>query len=123
MDAGLGGLYRIVLVMNRAGRTGKIVDLIHFDIEWETDVMSDDFEIGVIDQIDNVAFCAGKEIVDANDLMAIIEKMLAEMPSQESGSPRNKYSFHTCPKLYTQASINHRGLSSEMSWLMQCPGY
>ena len=37
MHTGLGGLYRVVLVVNRAGKAGKIVDLVQFDIERKTD--------------------------------------------------------------------------------------
>jgi hypothetical protein len=112
-----------MLVMNGAGRTGKIVDFIHFDIQWETDVMPDNFEIGVIQQIYNVAFCAGEKIVNADDFMAILEKMLAQMTSQKSGTPCNKHSFHICPELCPQATINHRGFNSEAQRLTQSPGF
>jgi hypothetical protein len=78
-----------MLVVNGAGWTGKIVYFIHFDIEREADVMPDELEIGVIEQGNNVAFCSGKEIVDANDLMAIPEKLLAQVPSQESCASGN----------------------------------
>ena len=36
----LGGLHRIVLIMNGRGRTGEIIDLVHLDIEREDHVMA-----------------------------------------------------------------------------------
>ena len=33
MDVDLGGLYRIVLIMDRGGRAGQVIDLVHLHIE------------------------------------------------------------------------------------------
>jgi hypothetical protein len=41
MDAGLGGLNRVVLVMNGRSRTGKVVNSVNLDIERKSNVVPD----------------------------------------------------------------------------------
>ena len=44
VDAGLRGLYGIMLIMHRRCRTGEIVDLIHFHIERKGHIVPHDLE-------------------------------------------------------------------------------
>ena len=44
VDASLGRLHRIVLIVDRRGWAGEIVYLIHFDKQREGDVMADEFK-------------------------------------------------------------------------------
>ena len=55
VDACLGGLHRIELVVNRACRTSEIVDLVDFYVEGKGDVVTDDFERPVVEQVRDVA--------------------------------------------------------------------
>ena len=48
MDIYLCGLHRIILIMNMGGRAGQIVDFIYFNIQGEGDVVTKEFEIGVL---------------------------------------------------------------------------
>ncbi|GCC46270.1 hypothetical protein chiPu_0030377 [Chiloscyllium punctatum] len=79
VNAGLGGLHRIELVMNRRSRTRQIVDLVHLDIERERDVVAHDLEPGIADQMRNVGPAAGEVIVDAEHIVALLDEPLAQM--------------------------------------------
>ena len=91
VDAGLGGLHRIVLIMDRRGRTGQIVDLIHLDIERKRHVVAHQLEAVVIDHAIDVAACAGEKIIDADDVGAVLEQALAKMRAEKSGAAGHKH--------------------------------
>ena len=63
----------IVLVMNRARRTGEVEDLVHLDVKREADVVAHDLEVRVIQQRDDVLASAGVEIVGTDHLVALCE--------------------------------------------------
>ena len=51
MHVDLGGLDRIVLVVNRRRRAGEVEDLVHLDVERKRDVVADDLEVRVAEQM------------------------------------------------------------------------
>ena len=55
VDAGLGGLHRVVLVVDRGGGTGEIEDLVDFDIERKGHVVANQLEIVVVEQVIDIA--------------------------------------------------------------------
>ena len=65
VHARLGGLYRVVLIMDRRGRAGQIVDFVHLDIKREGDVVPDELEALPPHQMVDVALCAGEKIIGA----------------------------------------------------------
>jgi hypothetical protein len=69
VDGGLGGLDGVVLVVDRRGRTGEIVDLVHLDVEREADVVAEELEARIGVEMVDVALRAGEEIVDAQNLV------------------------------------------------------
>ncbi len=73
MYTGLCCLNWIVLVMNWAGWTGQIVDFINFDIKRETDIVPAYLEVGIIHQIHNIALGTGKEVIDAKNIIPIVQ--------------------------------------------------
>ena len=72
MHAGLGGLHRIVLIVNRGGWAGQVVDLIHLDIERKGHIVAHQLEVRVIQQVQDVVFGASKEVVQADDIVAVV---------------------------------------------------
>ena len=56
MNGGLRGLNRIVLVLDRRGRAGEIVDFVDFDEQRESHVMAQEFEARISDA--DVRYCA-----------------------------------------------------------------
>ena len=94
MHTGLGGLHRIVLIMDGTCRAGKVVNLVYFDIQGKADIVPVDFEIRVINKVNDITLCAGKKIINTNHVMAIFQKSLAEMPTQEACTAGYQYFFH-----------------------------
>lgn len=72
VDRGLGGLHRIMLVVNRRGRAGEIIDFIDLDIERKGDVVADQLKSGIAQEMADIRLGAGEKIVDAQYLMAIV---------------------------------------------------
>jgi hypothetical protein len=76
MDIYLGGLHRIVLVMDRRRRTGQIVNFIHFNIYRKRNIVPGKFKIGITKELNNVLFASGVEIIYAQDVATFFEKSL-----------------------------------------------
>ena len=93
VDAGLGGLHRVVLVMDRRGRTGQVVDFIHLDVQRESDVVPHEFETLVLHQRQDIGLGAGEQIIGANDVMPLIEQDLAEVRTEKTGAAGNENAF------------------------------
>ena len=51
MHAGLGRLHGIVLVVDRRGGAGKIVDLVDIDVERKRHVVAHQLEVRMVDQV------------------------------------------------------------------------
>ena len=93
VHACLRRLYRVMLVMDRRGRAGEIVNLVDLQIERERDVVPDHLEMFVIEQLLDVASSAGKEIIDTNHHCAISEQALAKMRAKKASAAGNKNAF------------------------------
>lgn len=93
MHTGLGGLYRVMLIMDRRGRAGQIVDLIDLNIEREGDVVAHQLEVGIIKQVQDVILIAGKIVIDAQNIVPVLEQTFAEMGTEKSGPSGYQYSF------------------------------
>ena len=86
MDAGLGRLHRIVLVVDRRGRTSQIVNLIGLDIERKGHIVADQIEAMVVDDAIDVAAGAGEKVIDTDDIGAVLEQALAQVRAEKSGT-------------------------------------
>ena len=74
-----GGLDRVFLIMDRRGRAGEIVNLVELPPERLRDVVQHERETLIVEQIVDVLFRAGEEIVERGDLVAVREQTAAEM--------------------------------------------
>lgn len=72
--------------MDGASRARQVEDAIDFEKNRFRDIVTEQFEVGVIPQMLHVYPTTRKEIVEANDLVPVREQTLAQMTSQESGS-------------------------------------
>jgi hypothetical protein len=72
-DAGLGGLYRILLVVDWRCRASKIEDLIDLDKKWMGDVMAQELEASIVEEMLNMASCSGKEVVHTQHLTVTLQ--------------------------------------------------
>jgi len=72
-------LHRIALVVNRRRGTGKIENLIYFDIQGKSHIMSQELKLGICHQVVNVAFASSVKIIGAEDFMTLINQALRQM--------------------------------------------
>src|SRR5215471_16680710 len=93
MDACLGRLDGIVLIVNWRCRAGQVVDLIDLQIQREGDVVADGFEVRIREQMRNIGARAGEIIVDADDVRAFAQEALAKMRSEETCAARDQHAF------------------------------
>lgn len=76
--------YRVAHVANRAGRAREMVDDIHVKIYAVNDILAQEREALVAMQMLYIAFTAGNEIVDRDDVMAVSEKAVAQVGPDET---------------------------------------
>ena len=69
-------LHGIVLVVNRRGRTRKIVNLIDLHIERKGNIVPDQLEMRMTEQVFNVPARSGEEIVDTKDNRSVSQETL-----------------------------------------------
>lgn len=86
MHAGLGGLYQVVLIVNQRGGTSQIVDLIHLHIKREGHIVAHPLEVWVMQQMQDVVFGAGEEVIQADHIVAAVQQALAQMRAEEAGA-------------------------------------
>ena len=48
VDIDLGGLHRIILIVNRRSRTGQVINFVHFQIKGKGNIMSNQLEVGIL---------------------------------------------------------------------------
>lgn len=79
VHGGLGGLHRIVLVVDRRGGTGQVVYFIHFHVQGKGDVSAQEFEPRVVKEVVDIGLVSGVAVVSAEDLVSFIQESLAEV--------------------------------------------
>ena len=80
---GLRRLHRIELVVDRARRTREVVDLVDLDVERKGHVVPHQLEARRVEQVRHVRPPAGKEVVDAEHLVARRHQPLAEVAAEK----------------------------------------
>ncbi len=84
MDAGLGRLDRIELVVHRRRRAGQVEDAFDLYVERKGDVVAQQLEHRVREQVLNVALGAGEVVVDAQHVVTTGQEPLAQMRTDET---------------------------------------
>ena len=70
--------------MSRRRRTGEVVDLVNFQPDWHRDVVANQLEVGAFEQVADICFLTGKEIVQANDVVTRVNQSLTEVGPKKS---------------------------------------
>ncbi len=86
MDIDLGRLYRVVLVMDRRGGTGEIVNFIHLDVEGKGDVVAEELKIGILQEVDDIFLDSCIKVVHTKDIIALFYETFAEMGAEKTGT-------------------------------------
>jgi hypothetical protein len=75
--------------MNRRGWTCQVIDLIHFSEERLNYIVANEFEIWITNEMPNVVFTPRKQIIQAQDVVPLIQQVITEMASNEPCSTCN----------------------------------
>jgi len=89
MDIDLGGLNRVVLVMNRRCRAGEVINSIHLDVKGKSYVMAKKFKKRILQKMLNISLRSGVKVIHADNVLSILEKALAEMRTQKTCPSRH----------------------------------
>jgi hypothetical protein len=57
--------------MNRRRGTGKVINLIYLEQYWLNHIVTNKFEVMIVQQLEDVHAPAGEKIVQAEDIVAI----------------------------------------------------
>ena len=90
MNGGLCRLDRVMLIMNRRGGTGQIVDFIDLHIERKRHIMPHELEARVIVKLVDIALGTGKEIVGTKNFVPLLEQSVDQMRTDETGAAGNQ---------------------------------
>jgi len=101
VNAGLGGLHGVELVVDRRGRAREVVDLVDLEIQRKRHVVADHLEVRVRVERGEVVARAREEVVDADDVVAPLEQALAQVGAEEPGAAGDQNAFtheiaHVC---------------------------
>jgi hypothetical protein len=77
VDAGLSGLHGIMLIVDWRHGASQIVNIVDFDIQWESNVMPNHLEIFVVKKVFDISPRAREEIVDTHDDCSVSKQALA----------------------------------------------
>ena len=102
VDAGLDGLHGIVLIVYGGGRAGQIVDLVHFHIEGNADVVAQELKARIVHEFRHIGSGTREKVVHAKDLVARVKQTLAQMGAQKSGPACNQDAFSLCIDLHAR---------------------
>src|SRR5271157_5446801 len=100
-------------VIDRAGGAGEMEHVLHraVDLHRLGDVVLQKPEAGVVGQMIDVPPRSCQQIVEADDLMPLGEKALAEMRANEAGSSRDDGSQGSPPDMNSGADTKNRETS------------
>jgi hypothetical protein len=76
---------RVVLVMDRRGRAGQVVDLVHRDEDRVVHVVVHELEVRMVQQVGDVVLAAGEQVVQADHVVAARDQPVAQMRADEAG--------------------------------------
>ena len=72
--------------MDRRSRACEVVDAVDFDVQRKRHVVPHQLEIRLAQQMRHVLARAGVEVVDAQDVLPVLDEALAKMRADEAGA-------------------------------------
>jgi hypothetical protein len=88
--------------MTWGGGTCEVVDLVHFQPDWLSDIVSHEFEIRQLQQMRDVRFLAREKVIEADDIVALGDEPFAEVRTEKPGAAGHQDAFNLrqvdCPR-------------------------
>ena len=97
------------------GWAGKIEDFVDFQKDFVCYIVPNQFEIRVVDQVNQIRLLTGEKVVEANDIMPVRDKSLTEMGAEKSSSPSYQDAFdlrHELTSYFSRLSRKTRGIAT-----------
>lgn len=79
MYRGFCRLYRVMLIMYRRCRTGKIVNFVNFKIQRKSHIVPDKLETRIAVQMFDVALAAGEQVIRTHHFVAASKQAITQM--------------------------------------------
>jgi len=79
------------LCATERARRGNATHLINLQKDWFDDIVPDQLKIRLFEQVCDVVFAAGEQVVDADDVVATLHQVLAQMRADESSATRDEH--------------------------------
>jgi hypothetical protein len=75
----LGRLHWVVLILNWRRGASEIIDLVNFHVEWKRHIVTNELETGMDTEMLNIPLGAREEIIDAQNVMPLLEQSIRQM--------------------------------------------
>ena len=72
--------------MARGGRTRQIVNLVDLQKDRQRHVVTNQLEVGPVEQMHEVRFLAGEEVVEADDVVLLFDQPFAQVRAEKTGA-------------------------------------
>jgi len=92
-DAGFDGFDRVKLVVYGGSGTGQVVYLVNLQEDGFYKIVAYQLKIGLFNEVADVTLGAGKEIVEAQNLMPFLNQPITEVGTEKTGTSGHKYTF------------------------------
>ena len=83
----------VELVVRRRCGAGEVINLIYLKKDRQGDVVTDDFEERIADEVFDVFLVAREKVVEADDVIALVDKTGTKMRPQKSGTAGDENAF------------------------------
>lgn len=80
---------RVMLIVNRACGAGHVEDAVNLKVDGEGDVVPYQLEPGMVQKVFNISFCAGEEVVKANDVVTLIDEPVDKVRAKKACATRH----------------------------------
>ena len=67
-------MHWVVLIVNWRRGASQIIDLVNFHVEWKRHIVANELKTGMGMEMLNISLGAREEIIDAHDLMPLLEQ-------------------------------------------------
>lgn len=86
----------VELIVSGRGWAGHVIDLVDFEEDRQGYVVPDQFKIWSAQKVSDILLLSGKEIVEANHIVPVIDQAFAHMGTEESGAASYEYALEFC---------------------------
>jgi hypothetical protein len=65
---------------------GEVVDAIYLELEGVDHVVTDELKAGISNEMLDIGLASSEEVVEADDVMSLLNEAIAEVGTKESGT-------------------------------------